>query len=87
MYPDVLLFIDGAWTPSKAGRKLPVVNPASGDVVGTVAQPNDPIWTVHWRRLIGASRSGAKYLPSTDQRSCARRPTCCVIVWTPSPPC
>jgi succinate-semialdehyde dehydrogenase/glutarate-semialdehyde dehydrogenase len=42
MYPDVLLFIDGAWTPSKAGRKLPVVNPASGDVVGTVAHAERP---------------------------------------------
>ena len=37
MYPSVSLFIDGAWTPAAAGRILPVVNPASGEVVGTVA--------------------------------------------------
>ncbi len=42
MYPDVLLFVDGAWTPAKAGRKLPVVNPASGDVVGTVVHAERP---------------------------------------------
>jgi succinate-semialdehyde dehydrogenase/glutarate-semialdehyde dehydrogenase len=42
MYPDVLLFIDGAWTSAIAGRALRVVNPASGDVVGTVAHAERP---------------------------------------------
>jgi succinate-semialdehyde dehydrogenase/glutarate-semialdehyde dehydrogenase len=42
MYPDVLLFVDGDWIPAKTGRKLPVVNPASGDVVGTVAHAERP---------------------------------------------
>jgi len=37
MYPNVSLFIDGAWTSANAGRTLPVVNPASGDPIGTVA--------------------------------------------------
>jgi succinate-semialdehyde dehydrogenase / glutarate-semialdehyde dehydrogenase len=37
MYPNVLLFIDGQWGPSAAGRTLPVVNPASGAQIGTVA--------------------------------------------------
>src|SRR5580693_4246576 len=37
MYPSVSLFIDGAWSPAAAGRTLPVVNPASGEVVGMVA--------------------------------------------------
>jgi succinate-semialdehyde dehydrogenase / glutarate-semialdehyde dehydrogenase len=37
MYQDVLLFIDGAWSAAAAGRSLPVVSPATGDVVGTVA--------------------------------------------------
>ncbi|MDE2581601.1 MAG: NAD-dependent succinate-semialdehyde dehydrogenase [Rhodospirillales bacterium] len=37
MYPDVLLLIDGAWTKAASGRSLPVVNPASGETVGTVA--------------------------------------------------
>ncbi len=37
MYPEVQLYIDGAWTVAAAGRTLPVVNPASGDTVGKVA--------------------------------------------------
>jgi len=37
MYQDVSLFIDGAWTRAASGHTLPVVNPATGDVIGTVA--------------------------------------------------
>ena len=37
MYSDVLLHIDGAWTPALAGRVLDVPNPATGEVNGTVA--------------------------------------------------
>src|SRR6516225_4395239 len=37
LYPSVSLFIDGAWTSAAAGRTLPVVNPATGDAIGTVA--------------------------------------------------
>jgi succinate-semialdehyde dehydrogenase / glutarate-semialdehyde dehydrogenase len=37
MYPEVSLFIDGAWSKSDAGRTLPVPNPATGDVIGSVA--------------------------------------------------
>ena len=37
MYASVSLFIDGAWSPAAAGRTLPVVNPSTGEVVGTVA--------------------------------------------------
>ncbi len=37
MYPDVLLLIDGVWTKAEAGRSLPVANPATGEVNGTVA--------------------------------------------------
>lgn len=36
MYSDVSLFIDGAWGPSVAGKVLTVVNPATGDKLGTV---------------------------------------------------
>jgi succinate-semialdehyde dehydrogenase / glutarate-semialdehyde dehydrogenase len=36
-YNDVLLFIDGQWTKATGGHTIPVVNPASGDVIGTVA--------------------------------------------------
>ena len=37
MYPNVSLFIDGNWTAAVAGRTLPVVSPATGDSIGTVA--------------------------------------------------
>lgn len=37
MYPNVSLLIDGQWLPAASGRTLAVVNPASGDTIGTVA--------------------------------------------------
>jgi succinate-semialdehyde dehydrogenase/glutarate-semialdehyde dehydrogenase len=37
MYADVLLFIDGVWTKAAGGRTIPVVNPATGEQIGTVA--------------------------------------------------
>ncbi len=37
MYPNVSLLIDGAWTPAAAGKSLEVLNPATGEVNGTVA--------------------------------------------------
>jgi len=36
MYSDVSLFIDGAWGPATGGRTIDVVNPATGDKIGTV---------------------------------------------------
>ena len=37
MYSDVSLFIDGSWGPAAAGRTIDVVNPATGDKIGTVS--------------------------------------------------
>jgi succinate-semialdehyde dehydrogenase / glutarate-semialdehyde dehydrogenase len=37
MYSDVQLFIDGAWRPAASGKTLSVINPATGDAIGTVA--------------------------------------------------
>jgi succinate-semialdehyde dehydrogenase/glutarate-semialdehyde dehydrogenase len=37
MYPDVSLFIDGTWAKAASGRTIDVVNPATGDKIGTVA--------------------------------------------------
>ncbi|MFK3971687.1 NAD-dependent succinate-semialdehyde dehydrogenase [Pseudomonas sp. NPDC087358] len=37
MYPDVQLYIDGQWRASEAGRTLAVINPATGETLGTVA--------------------------------------------------
>jgi succinate-semialdehyde dehydrogenase/glutarate-semialdehyde dehydrogenase len=37
MYPNVSLLIDGNWTAATGGRTLTVINPATGDALGTVA--------------------------------------------------
>src|SRR6516162_4287343 len=37
MYADVNLFIDGAWKPAVSGKTLPVLNPATGEPIGTAA--------------------------------------------------
>ncbi len=37
MYPNVNLFIDGAWRPAISGKMLPVLNPATGEEIGAVA--------------------------------------------------
>ena len=42
MYPNVLLHIDGAWTGSADGRTLEVLNPATGEVNGTLAHAGIP---------------------------------------------
>jgi succinate-semialdehyde dehydrogenase / glutarate-semialdehyde dehydrogenase len=41
-YPEVLLHIDGAWCKAASGKSLAVVNPASGDPIGTVAHAERP---------------------------------------------
>jgi len=37
MYSNVNLFIDGAWRPAASGKTMPVLNPATGEPIGTVA--------------------------------------------------
>ncbi|MCB8873966.1 NAD-dependent succinate-semialdehyde dehydrogenase [Acidisoma silvae] len=37
-YPDTQLFIDGNWGPAAAGGVLPVLNPATGEQIGTLAR-------------------------------------------------
>jgi succinate-semialdehyde dehydrogenase/glutarate-semialdehyde dehydrogenase len=37
VYQDVSLYIDGAWAPASGNRTIPVVNPATGEPIGTVA--------------------------------------------------
>jgi succinate-semialdehyde dehydrogenase/glutarate-semialdehyde dehydrogenase len=41
MYPNVSLFIDGNWSQGQ-GEPLPVLNPATGDAIGTVAHALPP---------------------------------------------
>jgi succinate-semialdehyde dehydrogenase/glutarate-semialdehyde dehydrogenase len=36
-YPNTSLHIDGQWRPAEGGRTLPVLNPATEEVIGTVA--------------------------------------------------
>jgi len=42
MYPDVQLLIDGVWCNAASGKTIPVVNPATGEKVGTVAHAEKP---------------------------------------------
>jgi succinate-semialdehyde dehydrogenase / glutarate-semialdehyde dehydrogenase len=37
MYPNVNLYIDGAWKPAASGKTLTVLNPATAEPIGTVA--------------------------------------------------
>ena len=37
MYPDVLLCINNTWTKAADGRTIPVVNPATEEVIGSVS--------------------------------------------------
>ena len=39
-YPDVKLLIDGEWRASRSGRTIPVHDPATDEVLGTVAHAN-----------------------------------------------
>ena len=36
-YPDTKLFIDGSWRPAASGKTIPVLDPATGGQIGTVA--------------------------------------------------
>jgi succinate-semialdehyde dehydrogenase/glutarate-semialdehyde dehydrogenase len=42
MYPSTQLFIDGAWTAAAGGETIDVVNPATGETIGTVAHARQP---------------------------------------------
>jgi len=42
MYPNTLLFIDGAWCAAASGRTMPVMNPATGKQIGTLAHAEKP---------------------------------------------
>ena len=37
VYPNTQLFIGAEWRNARSGRSIPVVNPASGDTIGTLA--------------------------------------------------
>ena len=41
-YPNVQLLIDGVWSDAAEGRSLPIMNPATGEQIGTVAHAEKP---------------------------------------------
>jgi succinate-semialdehyde dehydrogenase / glutarate-semialdehyde dehydrogenase len=41
-YQDTQLFIDGQWGPAEAGGVLPVLNPATGEQIGSLARAEQP---------------------------------------------
>ena len=50
MYPNTLLFIDGAWTSGQGKKTLDVANPATGSVLYMVEMPRDNANT-YWANL------------------------------------
>lgn len=54
MYSDVRLFIDGEWTGSADGRTIPVLDPATEEVIGTVAHAS----RVDLDRALAAAEKG-----------------------------
>ena len=42
MYPDTKLFIDGSWRDGTSGKVEPILNPATGKLIGTVAHASIP---------------------------------------------
>jgi succinate-semialdehyde dehydrogenase/glutarate-semialdehyde dehydrogenase len=68
MYQDVLLHIDGKWTGALFGKMLPVVNPATEEVIGQLAHAGTDDLDVAlaaaaqgfavWRKMSAYERSG-----------------------------
>ena len=55
-YSDVSLMIDGAWTKGAKGRTIPIVNPATEEVIGQVAHAE----TADLDRALAAADKGFK---------------------------
>jgi succinate-semialdehyde dehydrogenase/glutarate-semialdehyde dehydrogenase len=70
-YPDVQLLIDGEWGPAAGGKTLPVLNPATGETIGSLAHAERPDLD---RALAAAEKAFAKWrLVSAYDRSKAMR--------------
>jgi succinate-semialdehyde dehydrogenase/glutarate-semialdehyde dehydrogenase len=54
MYPNTQLYIDGAWCAAASGKTLPVMNPATGKQIGTLAHAEKP----DLDRALEAARKG-----------------------------
>jgi succinate-semialdehyde dehydrogenase/glutarate-semialdehyde dehydrogenase len=55
-YPDVSLYIDGAWCKGSTGKSQPVLNPATGDAIGSVPHAS----TADLDRALAAADKGFK---------------------------
>lgn len=62
MYPEVSLYIDGAWTKGANGRTIPVLNPATAEPVGAVAHAE----TADLDRALDAAAKGFKVWSKTS---------------------
>jgi succinate-semialdehyde dehydrogenase/glutarate-semialdehyde dehydrogenase len=83
---EILLFIDGAWGAAKSGATLPVLNPATGEPIGSVARAGKPDLD---RALAAAERGFAawrKVSAYEGPRCCARPATSCASAPTRSRP-
>jgi succinate-semialdehyde dehydrogenase/glutarate-semialdehyde dehydrogenase len=72
MYPDVLLHIDGEWTAAQSGKTLEVMNPATGEVNGTLAHAGIPDLD---RALAAAEKGFAQWkkVPAFDRSKLLRK--------------
>jgi succinate-semialdehyde dehydrogenase / glutarate-semialdehyde dehydrogenase len=61
-YPNTQLFIDGQWGPAAAGGVLPVLNPATGEQIGTLARAE----TADLDRALAAADRGFKVWRNTS---------------------
>jgi succinate-semialdehyde dehydrogenase/glutarate-semialdehyde dehydrogenase len=84
-YQDTQLFINGEWGPAAAGGVLPVLNPATGEQIGTLARAE----RADLDRALAAADQGFRVWRKTSaydpRRSCAPPPTCCANGPNPSP--
>ena len=64
------VFVDGEWTEAASGRRFDVVDPATEEVVATVADggPEDAVRAIE---AAGPRRTGRGPRPASAARSCA----------------
>lgn len=55
-YPNVLLHIGGRWLPAESGGTIPVVNPATEEIIGTVAHADK----IDLEKAVAAAEAGYK---------------------------
>ncbi|WP_054313323.1 NAD-dependent succinate-semialdehyde dehydrogenase [Mesorhizobium sp. 1M-11] len=72
MYQDTLLYIDGSWRGGSAGEMIAVINPATEEVIGTVAKASE----VDLGEAVSAAQRGFsvwRKVPALDRAQIMRR--------------